>query len=103
MSAGWIVKVYSVAVSAIVGRSGEVAGELTRVLQLSVTTSARDTWAGAARSPCPTSGPHACRNTPSAWQRSEEHTSELQSLMRISYAGFCLKKKKVNRTQLNNK
>src|SRR3546814_10059905 len=28
--------------------------------------------------------------------RSEEHTSELQSLMRISYAGFCLKKKKKN-------
>src|SRR3546814_2604821 len=27
-------------------------------------------------------------------QRSEEHTSELQSLMRISYAVFCLKKKK---------
>src|SRR3546814_10486801 len=26
-------------------------------------------------------------------ERSEEHTSELQSLMRISYAGFCLKKK----------
>src|SRR3546814_6760944 len=26
--------------------------------------------------------------------RSDEHTSELQSLMRISYAGFCLKKKK---------
>src|SRR3546814_4216111 len=26
------------------------------------------------------------------WQRSEEHTSELQSLMRISYAAFCLKK-----------
>src|SRR3546814_7847156 len=26
--------------------------------------------------------------------RSEEHTSELQSLMRISYAAFCLKKKK---------
>src|SRR3546814_7685049 len=31
--------------------------------------------------------------------RSEEHTSELQSLMRISYAVFCLKKKK---TQTNN-
>src|SRR3546814_11806901 len=30
-------------------------------------------------------------------QRSEEHTSELQSLMRISYAVFCLKKKKKNR------
>src|SRR3546814_4518668 len=28
--------------------------------------------------------------------RSEEHTSELQSLMRISYAVFCLKKKKEN-------
>src|SRR3546814_815573 len=28
------------------------------------------------------------------WKRSEEHTSELQSLMRISYAVFCLKKKK---------
>src|SRR3546814_9579643 len=30
--------------------------------------------------------------------RSEEHTSELQSLMRISYAVFCLKKKKTIRT-----
>src|SRR3546814_2971162 len=29
--------------------------------------------------------------------RSEEHTSELQSLMRISYAVFCLKKKKPNK------
>src|SRR3546814_1668949 len=29
--------------------------------------------------------------------RSEEHTSELQSLMRISYAVFCLKKKKTER------
>src|SRR3546814_7930112 len=31
--------------------------------------------------------------------RSEEHTSELQSLMRISYAVFCLKKKKKNKRQ----
>src|SRR3546814_15202334 len=31
-----------------------------------------------------------------ATTRSEEHTSELQSLMRISYAVFCLKKKKPN-------
>src|SRR3546814_10862599 len=31
-----------------------------------------------------------------ALKRSEEHTSELQSLMRISYAVFCLKKKKQN-------
>src|SRR3546814_10513757 len=32
-----------------------------------------------------------------ASMRSEEHTSELQSLMRISYAVFCLKKKKTNK------
>src|SRR3546814_4512795 len=32
-------------------------------------------------------------------RRSEEHTSELQSLMRISYAVFCLKTKNNNRTQ----
>src|SRR3546814_6939006 len=31
--------------------------------------------------------------------RSEEHTSEPQSLMRISYAGFCLKNNKDNNTQ----
>src|SRR3546814_2412678 len=31
-------------------------------------------------------------------RRSEEHTSELQSLMRISYAVFCLKKKKTHHT-----
>src|SRR3546814_9493754 len=35
--------------------------------------------------------------------RSEEHTSELQSLMRISYAVFCLKKKKQNNKTLNTK
>src|SRR3546814_5451445 len=34
--------------------------------------------------------------------RSEEHTSELQSLMRISYAVFCLKKKNTNRTRLKS-
>src|SRR3546814_1850694 len=34
-----------------------------------------------------------------AGRRSEEHTSELQSLMRISYAVFCLKKKKEMKTK----
>src|SRR3546814_3983385 len=34
--------------------------------------------------------------------RSEEHTSELQSLMRISYAVFCLKKKKLNNKSQNS-
>src|SRR3546814_7273089 len=35
-------------------------------------------------------------------QRSEEHTSELQSLMRISYAVFCLKKKNTKNHQINH-
>src|SRR3546814_6508233 len=35
---------------------------------------------------------------PSSTSRSEEHTSELQSLMRISYAVFCLKKKRKPKT-----
>src|SRR3546814_2321059 len=35
-----------------------------------------------------------------ARSRSEEHTSELQSLMRISYAVFCLKKKKMKNTKI---
>src|SRR3546814_9784852 len=35
--------------------------------------------------------------------RSEEHTSELQSLMRISYAVFCLKKKKTKKNRMNHK
>src|SRR3546814_5354373 len=37
-------------------------------------------------------------NVASGDDRSEEHTSELQSLMRISYAAFCLKKKKNSHT-----
>src|SRR3546814_7904415 len=36
-------------------------------------------------------------------KRSEEHTSELQSLMRISYAVFCLKKKKNTKHTTHNK
>src|SRR3546814_6427646 len=42
---------------------------------------------------------------PTLWRaadlRSEEHTSELQSLMRISYAVFCLKKKKEEMQKIN--
>src|SRR3546814_6633323 len=41
-------------------------------------------------------GPGRRRRPPA---RSEEHTSELQSLMRISYAVFCLKKKKQQKVQ----
>src|SRR3546814_996508 len=41
----------------------------------------------------PQSTPHVCLLISSRSARSEEHTSELQSLMRISYAVYCLKKK----------
>src|SRR3546814_4229880 len=45
-----------------------------------------------------------CRSGPRTRDRSEEHTSELQSLMRISYAVFCLKKKTyTNRSYLSQK
>src|SRR3546814_5733839 len=40
---------------------------------------------------------HLCRECAGRNERSEEHTSELQSLMRISYAVFCLKKKTITR------
>src|SRR3546814_7038112 len=48
-------------------------------------------------------GPPAlsCEGSPAGY-RSEEHTSELQSLMRISYAVFCLKKKKNNNKQIRS-
>src|SRR3546814_3643112 len=49
--------------------------------------------AGGISSAPPTSNAAATSDRPSI--RSEEHTSELQSLMRISYAVFCLKKKNI--------
>src|SRR3546814_8158876 len=52
---------------------------------------------------CPVAAPRHGQ----AGRRSEEHTSELQSLMRISYAVFCLKKKNkkstIKRKHINNK
>src|SRR3546814_10894610 len=41
-------------------------------------------------------------NWPVEYGRSEEHKSELQSLMRISYAVFCLKKKNLNQQHTTN-
>src|SRR3546814_3715624 len=62
---------------------------------------------GSTRAPPPPScerpgaSTRACRSPISMpGPRSEEHTSELQSLMRISYAVFCLKKKKIELAQL---
>src|SRR3546814_2177668 len=46
--------------------------------------------------------PCRCKLSPMWNLRSEEHTSELQSLMRISYAVFCLQKKKINNTTFLN-
>src|SRR3546814_5488933 len=53
--------------------------------------------AGAIELLTPTIQPKELWEETGRW-RSEEHTSELQSLMRISYAVFCLKKKKKKRT-----
>src|SRR3546814_7688793 len=65
---------------------------------------------GLERRPCAVRHPCSFREdhqrtpvgNPFACARSEEHTSELQSLMRNSYAGFCLKKKQNIRTTATN-
>src|SRR3546814_4408266 len=46
--------------------------------------------------------PAGAQDDRQARRRSEEHTSELQSLMRISYAVFCLKKKKKEKKDTEN-
>src|SRR3546814_9986063 len=51
---------------------------------------------------CTRRGSQVSKSSPFNTRRSEEHTSELQSLMRISYAVFCLKKKK-HTTTIKNK
>src|SRR3546814_2454567 len=43
-----------------------------------------------------------CHRAAASFRRSEEHTSELQSLMRISYAVFCLKQKKQTTSRLHH-
>src|SRR3546814_5425794 len=68
-------------------RSGFVGGgdhqkfDLAR--ELDTIKAWKDVWAGG----------HGVSDVTESAPRSEEHTSELQSLMRISYAVFCLKKK----------
>src|SRR3546814_5303850 len=71
------------------GREGSQAGE----------------GAGQGRGQVSRSHPRGARSqgVRQAEQRSEEHTSELQSLMRISYAVFCLKKKKTNTSNTRQK
>src|SRR3546814_2661099 len=53
------------------------------------------------QAPCELGSRPRHRDQRSRGRRSEEHTSELQSLMRISYAVFCLKKK-TNKINSNN-
>src|SRR3546814_10211608 len=85
-------------------RSGQGAARLQEGLHV---RSSRDTshWRFARSFAC---SRHVLRPTdpaagPAGTRRSEEHTSELQSLMRISYAVFCLKKKKkITQTSIKN-
>src|SRR3546814_9803523 len=68
-------------------------GELVGLV---ATTKAKDSWVRA-RNEILASGTEGARiGLANSAVRSEEHTSELQSLMRISYAVFCLKQKKHN-------
>src|SRR3546814_9204783 len=80
---------------------------------ISLLLSSRSTWMSCATARSRTSAVRTSRSsrptyrrhkTGSKWAtRSEEHTSELQSLMRISYAVFCLKKHKHNDPQTDIK
>src|SRR3546814_10281590 len=77
----------------------------TRFPYTTLFRSGRDGGAGPAGS---ASGDHSPIWAMRSWRarvrmafRSEEHTSELQSLMRISYAVFCLKKKKKHKQNRN--
>src|SRR3546814_9805535 len=76
-----------------VQRQGRQGGTRTRFV-----SNARPGTAGATRT-CPHCKTTILESSSVCPSRSEEHTSELQSLMRISYAVFCLKKKKIQITQ----
>src|SRR3546814_2988975 len=76
----------------------EVAEKKTRFSPQHVADYKKRVFAAAARCPHPQALPPAdelerIAEAFASRMRSEEHTSELQSLMRISYADFCLKKK----------
>src|SRR3546814_9267230 len=63
-----------------------------------VPTSTPSRWPLSSASKCSPTAPRRSTAPTRSAARSEEHTSELQSLMRISYAVFCLKKKKHTET-----
>src|SRR3546814_9441011 len=82
---------------------GAKADRIAAYARLSALAGVEETFTGLSESllavpvAAPTYGPVDPMTSSS---RSEEHTSELQSLMRISYAVFCLKKQKQNLPQL---
>src|SRR3546814_1813695 len=90
----------SVATDPIVGGSGrfnDISSEnwpLVRPAGRSASSKRRDSARAARRAARQRQWSRTCRVVSKGTPRSEEHTSELQSLMRISYAVFCLKKKK---------
>src|SRR3546814_6642908 len=78
---------------ALKGGSGQDAGGLTTANRLI----AAGHLSAADQLQMPVAGNYRYASNMTVVARSEEHTSELQSLMRISYAVFCLKKKKNTR------
>src|SRR3546814_8169833 len=68
----------------------------------SASRSSRIAWARNVRSAIARHAASARKHRLRTFSRSEEHTSELQSLMRISYAVFCLKKKKLHTEKHHN-
>src|SRR3546814_2426152 len=90
-------------------RCALVTGVQTCALPISVHGSACDTGyrpsvaeRDGIRDPVGGADARMVRFMPTMAARSEEHTSELQSLMRISYAVFCLKKKKIKNTKTHH-
>src|SRR3546814_2382175 len=75
---------------------GRMAAATPRPNSTSSTASALVTMQHTTSAPATASAADVTTLRPRAASRSEEHTSELQSLMRISYAVFCLKKKTIN-------
>src|SRR3546814_2092513 len=77
--------------------AAQISADAHRTMARTPAQHAPDVGAAAARRHRPTAGDAgAAARKSRRRQRSEEHTSELQSLMRISYAVFCLKKKTTN-------
>src|SRR3546814_2544895 len=84
---------------------GKPAAPVLAAMPVQATGHVRTTALHPAHRPAPSRPPNPrprirrAHSRSSASRRSEEHTSELQSLMRISYAVFCLKKKKTQRSE----